>query len=380
MNNYRVITCDQFNVSDQEYLLVEILINSASKVKEGEVILSLESSKSVIEVESQFSGYFYINKAIGDNVCVGEVLYIISESIIDKKDLATVFSESRSNRNLDTNTETLRTVTQKASKLIEKYNLDIDIFEDEIITEKLILDYVSKSFGGVSHLDNNISNYNIIKKIAFIGAGHGLIQALDIVYSLGNIIPTAIYDDTDNKQGSSIFGIPVVGKVNVSQIVEDFELKKFDVIVNTVSTSIEFREKVFDELSLNGVEFGNLVHPSCNLGFNLTLGLGNIILANTSIGACSIIGNNNFISAHCNIEHHNVLGNNCTFGPGVMTSGSVHIDNNVKFGTGIFIEPKIKIGKNSLVSSGSILTRNVPSNTLVMNESSKIKFKTIGND
>jgi acetyltransferase-like isoleucine patch superfamily enzyme len=329
----------------------------------------------VIEIESEYSGYFYISRNEGENISVGEILYIISENPLDNQSLNLIFKENKPKESLNSNSQILKTITLKASKLIEKHNLDANIFEEEVITEKLVLNYVSKNSGSVTILDNNISNFNKIKKIAFIGAGQGLIQALDIVYSLGNLIPTAIYDDTDVKQGSIIYNIPIVGKVNVSQIMDDYKSKKFDLIIITVSTAIDFRSSVFEQLSDLGVEFANLIHPSSNVGFNTTLGVGNIILAQTSVGACTVIGNNNFISAHCNIEHHNTLGNNCTFGPGVMTSGNVQIKNNIKFGTGVFIEPKVTIESCAIISSGSIITRNISENSVVYDSGIKVQTK-----
>jgi acetyltransferase-like isoleucine patch superfamily enzyme len=375
MNNYKTIKCDQFNVSDQEYLLVELLVDNSSNVNKGDILFALESSKSVIEIESEYSGYFYISRNVGENISVGEILYIISENSLDNKSLDLIFKENKPKESLNSNCQSLKTITLKASKLIEKHNLDVNIFEEEVITEKLVLNYVSKNLGSVTNLDNNISNFNKIKKIAFIGAGQGLIQALDIVYSLGNLIPTSIYDDTDDKQGSIIYNIPIVGKVNVYQIMDDYKSQKFDLIINTVSTSIDFRASIFEQLSELGVEFANLIHPTSNVGFNTTLGVGNIILAQTSVGACAVIGNNNFISAHCNIEHHNTLGNNCTFGPGVMTSGNVHMKNNIKFGTGVFVEPKVTIESGCIISSGSIIARNISENSVVYDSGIKVQTK-----
>jgi acetyltransferase-like isoleucine patch superfamily enzyme len=49
----------------------------------------------------------------------------------------------------------------------------------------------------------------------------------------------------------------------------------------------------------------------------------------------------------------------------VFTSSRVQIDDKVKFGTGIFIEPGIKIGSESIISSGSILTLDIPEKSIV---------------
>jgi acetyltransferase-like isoleucine patch superfamily enzyme len=83
------------------------------------------------------------------------------------------------------------------------------------------------------------------------------------------------------------------------------------------------------------------------------------------MGACAKIGNNNFISAYCSIEHHNELHNHSSFGPGVLTSSKVIIKDRVRFGTGIFIEPHITIGEDSIIASGAIITKDIPSNTLI---------------
>ena len=91
-----------------------------------------------------------------------------------------------------------------------------------------------------------------------------------------------------------------------------------------------------------------------------------------------MIGNNNFLSAYTNIEHHNILGDHCTFGPGIFTSSRVKIDNHIKFGTGIFIEPGVSIGSDSIVSSGSVLVKNVDEKTIVKKQNDLI-FQKIKN-
>jgi acyl-[acyl carrier protein]--UDP-N-acetylglucosamine O-acyltransferase len=160
-------------------------------------------------------------------------------------------------------------------------------------------------------------------------------------------------------------------------IKKDFENNLFDFAVIAVSTSISFRKKIFTDLTNIGIPFGNLIHPTAYIGFDCIIGTGNIILPFVSVGPCTEIGNNNFISAHSNIEHHNCLGSHCTFGPGVMMSGTVTIEDQVKFGTGVFVEPRLSIGHNSIISSCSIITKTVPSNTIVFSKQNELSFKTL---
>lgn len=362
------IKCEQYNVNDDNYNIIDVLCNNGDIVKTGQVLFELDSSKALIEVESKLEGYFYTIYNKDESISVNSTLYLISKKQIEN--IESFFEKSKSGQKDFLDNE--KVFTNKAKEFIEKNKIDVSKFEESFIT----LELLQNKFGLNNMILDNC-NTNKIKRVAIIGAGRGLVQILDIIFNSTQYIPVCIYDDTPEKQNAFFFNIPVVGLVNPIEILNDFENNKFDLIINSVSTSIEFRKSIFKKLKAYQIPFANLVHKNAIIGFNVNLGEGNVILADVVVGASTIIGNDNFISSKCNIEHHNILANHITFGPNVVTSGSVEISDEVKFGTGIFIEPKITIGENSIISSGSIITRNIPSNTIVMNESSNLKFKTI---
>lgn len=364
----REIKCEQFNVNDDTYNIVEVLCDNGDIVKVGQLLFELDSSKALIEVESKHEGFFYTIYKKGISISVNAILYIISDTQIDNIE---GFFENIEAKNKST-FENEKVFTEKAKAFIDKNKIDVSIIEESFVT----LELLQNKFGIREMILDNC-NTNKIKRIAIIGAGKGLVQILDIIFNSNQFIPVCVYDDTPEKQNEYFFNIPVVGNVNPAEIISDYKNNKFDLIINSVSTSIEFRKKIYNKLKEYNIPFANLIHKSAILGFNVSLGEGNIILADVVVGASTIIGNDNFISAKCNVEHHNKLGNHITFGPNVVTSGSVDISDEVKFGTGIFIEPKIQIGENSLISSGSIITRNIPANTVVINEGSNLKFKTV---
>jgi len=372
-----IVKCQQFNVNDNKYKVLEKLCANGDRVKKGSIALLLDSSKAVLDVECEADGFFYTKVVAGDIVTVGQPLYIIAATeIADPAQIASYFMDAKTEAVSLSNPASSKIVTKNARKLLAEYGLSENEFEEEIITEDLINLRVNKGRQATTIL-NELANQNKVKRLALIGAGQGFIQTLDIVFSSREFLPSVVYDDTPEKQGALFYNIPVRGRVNTASIIEDHKAGVFDVIINTVSISVAFRKKIFDTLHAAGVPFGNLIHPLAYVGFNNTIGEGNVIFPQVTIGPCSTIGNDNFISTHCNIEHHNVLGNHCTFGPGVMTSGNVLIGDEVKFGTGIYIEPKLSIGNNSIIASGCIISRNVESNTVAYQHGSKLSFKAM---
>jgi acetyltransferase-like isoleucine patch superfamily enzyme len=373
--DYLVVVCEQFNVNDNEYKLVDVYVENGKQVKRNELLLSLDSSKAVLDVESQMDGHFFTKLNNGEYVKVGDPLYIIvSEKTVGTVDIDSLLMPQKTQPHSVEEHSSNKVITKKARQLMMENGLTEELFKEDVITEDVVQQMLNATKKKTSLVLQD-ANFHVVKRLAFIGAGQGLIQALDIVFQGRDFIPCVIYDDTPEKQGTMIFNIPVKGGVDFEAIANDFANGVFDVIINVVSVSIPFRKKVFDALHALSIPFANLIHSTASVGFNTRMGTGNVIFAQASVGACSEIGDDNFISAHCNIEHHNSLGSHCTFGPGVMTSGNVRIGNENKFGTGIFVEPGLTIKNNCTIASGVIIGRNIEDNILAYTHGAKLSFK-----
>ncbi len=201
------------------------------------------------------------------------------------------------------------------------------------------------------------------QRVLVIGGGYGAVQVLDVIQRHPTLRAVGIVDDNPELAGAFVMGVPIVGTVGEAGALHDKGL--FDAAIISVSTSREFRRRVFGELGERGVRFVNTIDPSATVHANANLGQGNVILAHCMIGACASLGDNNFLSAYVSLEHHSQLGSHCTFGPAVVTSALVRIGDSVKFGTGIFVEPKVTIGDDCVIGSGAILVAPVPPNSLV---------------
>lgn len=134
------------------------------------------------------------------------------------------------------------------------------------------------------------------------------------------------------------------------------------------------------------------------------IGPGTLIWQFTIILPGAVIGSNSNINSHCFIENKVVIGNNVTIKcgvyiwDGITIEDNVHIGPNVTFTNDLFprskhkfdIQPTIikkgasvganstvlagvTIGEYALIGAGSIVTKNVPGNTLWMGNPARQK-------
>ncbi|MCX6210265.1 MAG: hypothetical protein NTZ59_12405 [Bacteroidetes bacterium] len=311
-NKFKVVVCEQLNVNDDSYKVIELRFKNGEQVKKGDIVLCLDSSKASYDVHTDFDGYFFTTFHINDSISTNQPLFLITEQFSDQEVeiYSDVFKSSVKENITDEKNLTSTVITEKAKKIIKENNIDVSIFTEQLITEQTVKDYLKKNGSndrkGLIELEN--ANYDLRKRIAIIGAGQALIQLLDIIFDC-NLQPVCVYDDTPEKQNKSYFGVPVKNKIDFTIIKKDYEGNLFDFVIISVGAPISFRKRVYDSLTQLNIPFTNLIHPKAQIGFNCKIGTGNIILPFVHIGPCSEIGNNNLISANCNLDHHNYLGN-----------------------------------------------------------------------
>lgn len=354
---------EKINVSDNKFLVTKLHQSNGNAVKEGDLIYSIESSKASKDVEAPCDGFVFFANGVKEfeeypaNFLIAQIVDTIENPFAQVVEAATSTAE-----NVTEEKEAVNVIaTKEALAYAAKYGVDLSNIDADYITKWDVLEYIKSQDLG------NYGYNSSIKRVAIIGAGRGAMQIIDLISHIDNFEAVALFDKGEDV-GKTIYGLPVLEEDNIQTIYNFYKEGLFDYIVNGIGGSTVLRKRYFDELTSLGVPYCNLIHPSVVIGQNVTMGTGNILLPMTHIGPNAYIGNDCFMTAKSSIEHHNIVGSHCTFGPGVMMSGSVEIGECTKFGAGIFVEPLVSIGKNCLIASGSILTNNVPDDTIVRHE------------
>jgi sugar O-acyltransferase (sialic acid O-acetyltransferase NeuD family) len=399
----------QSGPNDATATLVEWAKTAGDRVRRGEIVAVAETTKSVFEIETPQTGYLYPLAESGQEVAVGAVIAVVSEtstSVEAARDWLTTQQRIATEAVAPSATALYdaagarKAATKKADLLAQRHQIDLTQVPaaGDRVTEADVLAFVAGvkgvtekqgdkgiERGGegeatapkpqqfqpssatilVRDLVDDRYPANRIQRLLIVGGGNGATQIIDALARISQQRAVAILDDNAALHGKQVAGVPVIGAIDAGRAAELLAAGEIDAAVISVSTSIPFRQRIFTTWKAQGIPFANVLHPSAVVGMNVAWGEGNVVMAFCHFGACATIGDNNFLSAYCSIEHHCVLGNHCSFGPGVVTSSRVNIGDRVRFGTGIFIEPGVTIGADAVIASGLAIAQHIPPQSLL---------------
>jgi len=122
----KIVTIPKDGASDASVKLIELLKNNGDEVQLGEAICEYETSKSIIELQSEFDGFIYNLYESGSTIEIGEPFCLIFKRKISadeleskKKEILTPIKDNYDGK----------IISKKAKYLIEKYSVDISIFQ-----------------------------------------------------------------------------------------------------------------------------------------------------------------------------------------------------------------------------------------------------------
>ena len=161
-----------------------------------------------------------------------------------------------------------------------------------------------------------------------------------------------------------------------------FSLKNFneeysDQFFIAIGNHYGYERNVYSELLINkGGKPQSFVHKTSV--FDSSVQFGNLFLAmpNVTIQPFTTIGNSCVLNTGCTLDHECKISDGVHIMGNAYIAGRVEIDSYTTIGSNATILPDLKIGKNCLIGAGSVITKNVPDNSIVYGVPGKIEGKS----
>jgi len=373
----KIIRIPYLGTNDIDCILASWNVTAGESVTKGQVVCTLETTKTTFDIESDEAGFFYPLSDQGNTLKHHAPLGLLSDEIVDQPDqiLSEIISQSEEKE------KTLSPVmTKKAEILIVKNGLSQEqinqLYPGQKITEKLVEDFLLNHSPIHQTLKKGFTD---LQRILIVGGvkGGGALILVDSLRGSRHQRVVGIVDQDVSFHGKHILGVPILGGVRM--VTQWLSEGKADAVIISFNRDLLERQRVFDQFKSMGIPFCNVIDQDVEVRSSVSFGEGNVILGRTYIGACTQIGDNNFISAGVHLEHGNILGHHCAFGPGVYTSGNVTMGDRIRFGTGIHVEPDLNIGNDCIISSGCVIRTDIPESTSIkIHENTHMKINPKG--
>ncbi len=344
------------NVNDDNVTIVKVLLDSGSNIKEGEVIVELETTKVNIDVESPCDGLLTHNLSEGDVLLVGSLLCKVGDCSENEVGEGSFVNE----RNLS---RSKAVISKAARKRALELSVDLSSIASGLVSvadvERMVRDQSDSEDSLVAIEKLDISKNSIV----IVGGGGHAKMCIDLLrqsneYEILGII------DSKLELGSDVLGVKVIGGNSSLNILVKLGVKYAANGVGAISNP-KLRCKIHQDLTDIGFRIPNLIHPSSNVEPSVHMGDGNQIMMGAAIGSDVQLGNGCIVNSGSVISHDCILRDHCHVAPGAILAGLVDVGESSVIGMGATVYLGITIGRDAMVFNGVNILKNVAEGEIV---------------
>jgi sugar O-acyltransferase (sialic acid O-acetyltransferase NeuD family) len=216
-----------------------------------------------------------------------------------------------------------------------------------------------------------------MKRILLIGGGPHATCCIDIIEKEAKYAIVGILDSV-KKEGTDVMGYKILGSPDILPQI----IKEYNIEAGFVSIGDNWNRKIVKDKCLQMVpdfEFISAIHPSSIIARNVTIGYGTVIVAGSVINPNAIIGNFCYLGSGTILEHNSIMEDYSSLSIGSVTGGFVKIGEFSAVTVGVILFDRISIGKHTVIGSGSLVTKDIPSNVLAYGSPARvIRTREIG--
>lgn len=353
----------------EEGRVVEWRKKEGDPVVKGEVLLLVETSKAIFEVEAENDGYMRRHMSPeGGFVRFTEPVGIVSDRPDD--DIDAWFEASAK---ASVAPPAVRYHEEKRASLVKR-GPDISVARSKrcaatpaarrLASELDVdLERVSEAFGVEIVDEKDVRAFVLRKKIVIYGAGLGARQAMELIRPGRDYDAIGIFDDNPGLKGAEVAGLKVIG--GWEDFLKSADAGKIDGIA--ISLHSEHRRKLMEKITGAAPHIVHiaLVDARAIVSSGVVVSPGAFIEAGSVIGPETFIGEGVIVDNGAVVSHDCYIGAHSHLSPGCSLSGIVRLEGNVLVGVGACINSQVTVGRNVVITPGSAVVSDIPDDSVV---------------
>lgn len=338
------------NVNDQSVIVLAVKFEKGARVKKGDCIFEIETSKAVVEIDSPSDGIISHDISKGDEILIGSLLCNLDDDEVP----GSITSSQPMILSAQANVNNDAILSKSAIKRAKELGLDTSVFKEGLISVAEVEQYVlnSKKIKTPANVKKQCGS-----KLVILGGGGHSKMCIDILRHRNEYQIIGILDP-QKQVGETICGVKVIGD---DAMLEKLKADGITFAVNGIGSTLNplHRKEMYKKLKNIGFILPNLIHPSAVIEPSVTLGEGNQIMMGACVGSEVKIGDNCVINSGSIISHDSTLEDHSHIAPGALLAGGVIVGEAAVIGMGATIYIGVTIGAESKINNGVNVFRDI---------------------
>lgn len=357
-----LVTIPLLNPNETEALLAALHVREGQPVAAGDLLATLESTKSTADLTADQPGYVAgLRLAAGQTVQAGETLCYLAEQPgwTPPVDAAPPVAPSTPGGSPPPG---LR-ITQPALALARQHGLVLERLPfDRLVTESLVRALLETPTPAPTAAAAPGPAFDPTALVIYGGGGHGK-ALIDLARLLGIYRLVGVLDD-GLPAGQTVLGLPVLG--GAAELPRLYA-QGVRLALNAVGGigNLQTRLRVFEKLAAAGFVCPAVVHPTAWIEASASLSPGVQVFAQAYVGSEARLGYGCIVNTGAIISHDCQVGDYANLSPGAILAGEVSIGAGALVGMGATINLRVSVGAAARLGNGATVKENVPERCVV---------------
>jgi sugar O-acyltransferase (sialic acid O-acetyltransferase NeuD family) len=354
MSDAKAIPAPRINANDDSVRIVRWLVDPGTWVEPGTRIAEIETTKAVVEVEAEQSGYLAPCVSVGAEVAVGEPL----AWLLEKYDPAVV-PKAMSRQHATTDG---RLVSRDALALMGEHDLRTQDMPGagpirRADVERMLAHRLSEP--DAADWDRVIAQLSVsADSTVLFGADLQGSVVIDCLEAASPGSATVLVDD--NPKRKTMLDRPVLPATLLPKL-RRCGFKRAHVAIGSPAAKLSCSHRLKQE----GFTIVEIRHPAASVSPFATIGEGCFFGPFTLVGPEARIGSYAQINNCASVAHHAQVGEATRLSDGVRLAGRVIIGERAFLGLGVTVNENISIGADTIIVSGVHIFNHVPADVTV---------------